>query len=268
MSPTASTIYGAIEVSLSLAGVAWAARADGLHAVHRNSDPQCRPNCGDAPLIARVGLLLLGGFLALAICVQQRQVCSEDLMLIRLVRLSGDHDLTSAMTLVSMAAGPLLAAVLVPLGALVLLVRRRARSLRLYLATVIGIVGVEGVFKGLVHRPRPPFGGQLVHPHLDSFPSGHVLGITVFLGVFLFLTLPSCRAQWLKWALVSGCALWVVLTAASRVYLGAHYLTDTIGGLVLGIAWVLLCASMHLRLSKPRPLKTMEPSSALMPDGA
>jgi membrane-associated phospholipid phosphatase len=85
------------------------------------------------------------------------------------------------------------------------------------------------LLKVLVGRPRPPDG--LVHPLGSSFPSGHAAyaGATCVALVVLF-TLPGRRRWW--WTVAT---LGVVGMAWSRTYLQVHWLSDVIGGSLLGI---------------------------------
>ena len=85
------------------------------------------------------------------------------------------------------------------------------------------------VLKVLVGRPRPPDG--LVQPLGSSFPSGHAAyaGATCVALVVLF-TLPGRRQSW--WTVA---ALGVVGMAWSRTYLQVHWLSDVVGGSLLGI---------------------------------
>lgn len=89
------------------------------------------------------------------------------------------------------------------------------------------------LIKGIVARPRPysvdPSVGVGSETGGYSFPSGHAQNIasmttTIYLGYYR-------RYKWLKWVLL-GVALLVGFT---RIYLGQHYLTDVIVGLILGV---------------------------------
>jgi membrane-associated phospholipid phosphatase len=91
------------------------------------------------------------------------------------------------------------------------------------------------LLKGLTQRARPPDG--VVHPHGSSFPSGHTTyaGATCVALVLLFTT-PTARSRW-WWALA---ALGIIGMAWSRTYLQVHWLSDVIGGALLGVGISLL----------------------------
>jgi undecaprenyl-diphosphatase len=124
----------------------------------------------------------------------------------------------------------------------VVLVRRR--ELRLasgYLMAVAGGGLLNRLLKLWVHRARPDGALDLLAAPSFSFPSGHTMGTTIGLGMLYFVIVsvvsPSRSAR--RWT-AAAMVLFALLVAFSRVYLGAHYLTDVIGGLAFGALWVAL----------------------------
>jgi hypothetical protein len=95
--------------------------------------------------------------------------------------------------------------------------------------------------KQAFHRARPSFENPLVTLTTFSFPSGHVVASTVFYGVLAALLI-SQTTSWVRACCVALTALMmVVLIAFSRMYLGAHYLSDVLAGFLEAIAWLALC---------------------------
>jgi membrane-associated phospholipid phosphatase len=123
------------------------------------------------------------------------------------------------------------------------------------LAATIGIADFLGArLKHLVARPRPCM-SLLNIQHVEaacgkvfSFPSNHAIN-TAVAASFLQVLYP--RSGWVSWPLVG-------LIGLSRVYIGAHYVTDVMGGWVIGgllgagAAWLLLLYS-PLRFSRKKP---------------
>ena len=118
---------------------------------------------------------------------------------------------------------------------------RGRRRLAFYLAvTGLGGALLNSVVKALVARPRPVFETPLAHALGKSFPSGHAMSSTVVYGALLLAFLPALDRSRRRVAVLGTGAL-VVAIAASRVALGVHFLSDVVGGVTLGVAW--LCAS-------------------------
>jgi len=120
--------------------------------------------------------------------------------------------------------------------------RRRLRSWVLMFAlTIFGGMLLNALLKLWFVRPRPQFEGVIYASRSFSFPSGHTVLATVFygtLGIFLLSRLPDRKSRALT---VTFAILMIALVGFSRMYLGAHYLTDVMAGMMEGVAWIALC---------------------------
>jgi undecaprenyl-diphosphatase len=119
---------------------------------------------------------------------------------------------------------------------------RRARAPAVALGAVwVATAAVVFVVKHVVRRARPyellgvrALWGRT--PTDYSFPSGHAAGAFAFAGFVTTLCLADGKARkeaW-RWALSGGAFVLAAGIALSRVYLGAHFLTDVMGGAVVG----------------------------------
>jgi len=134
------------------------------------------------------------------------------------------------------------------IAALLLLAWRRhwLRALAFGLAVLSSELFI-GPLKAAVDRPRPP--GALIETSAASFPSGHAIATAVTaVGLVLVLAPPGPR-RW-RWE-VYAVELTAVM-ALSRVYLRAHWFSDTVAGALIGaglaLGWpALLMAVRHRR---------------------
>jgi undecaprenyl-diphosphatase len=116
--------------------------------------------------------------------------------------------------------------------------RRTWRPLGLLAAAYVGADLAFNAVKELVGRPRPPAGILLTPVAGPGFPSGHAVQAVAVYGMLAALT-AAASPRWSRKVAAWAAALVIVGTVAvSRLYLGTHWLTDVLGGLALGAAWL------------------------------
>ena len=121
---------------------------------------------------------------------------------------------------------------------LALVAWRRCRTFALlYPGTLIVGSLVNISLKALIGRPRPPAPNTSVA--LASFPSGHTLQATLFFGLLPVAVYLMVGRQWAFRATAVVSVLGIIGVGVSRVYLGAHWPTDVIGGVILGAGLIL-----------------------------
>jgi undecaprenyl-diphosphatase len=149
--------------------------------------------------------------------------------------------------LMNTVGGGLFGVIVLPVVIVVLLLILRRKWAALYFAAAsILSAGLVQLLKNLFARPRPE--DMLVTADIGSFPSGHVANaatMAVVLGFILRRT----------WVWIAG-MVYAILMMLSRTYLGVHWVSDTIGGLVLGagvavILWAPLAHRLFLERHKP-----------------
>ncbi|MEO9049694.1 MAG: phosphatase PAP2 family protein [Candidatus Dormiibacterota bacterium] len=137
---------------------------------------------------------------------------------------------------------------------LALLLNRRAWILAV--AAFAGGLWYE-IIVNLVNRPRPA-AGQILrvteHPGSTSFPSGHLIFITISAAVLMLCIGHRYLPSWARpigWAAVAGI---VFSVGVDRIYTGAHWPTDVLAGALIATAWLMLVVS--IRWFSDRALET------------
>lgn len=116
----------------------------------------------------------------------------------------------------------------------VLLALRRWRAAVYAAAAFLVSVGLTQLIKEIFGRARPE--DLLVASDFGSFPSGHTANAAT-IAVVLAVVFPR------PWVAVAG-AVWTVAMALSRTVLSVHWLTDTVGGALVGAGAALIAAAL------------------------
>jgi membrane-associated phospholipid phosphatase len=142
------------------------------------------------------------------------------------------------------AGGGIVGTIVVPVVIFLLLLafRRPWGATFFAIASILSVLTVQ-ILKLTVGRARPT--EILVQADAGSFPSGHTANAATMV-VVLGIIFPRV------WVWVAGAA-WAILMAMSRTYLGAHWLSDTVGGLLLGTGIaIIVWAPLAYRLARER----------------
>lgn len=127
---------------------------------------------------------------------------------------------------------------------LVLLLKRCYRTAGFWLLAVAGGMAGVQLLKWLLHLPRPVaiYHGASAY----GFPSGHTT-MSVILYGFLAILLARGLSGILRWGLFASVFLISLIIAISRLYLGAHWLSDVLGGFLGGTSWTALLGIAYLK---------------------
>jgi len=120
---------------------------------------------------------------------------------------------------------------------------RRWREPMLVAVAVAGEVGIFLVVTLLVDRERPPVQHLDEAPPTSSFPSGHTAAAIVLYGAIAVLATERARSALVRALFLTLAVVIPLVVAYARLYRGMHYLTDVLGGMLLGTAW--LYAAVH-----------------------
>ncbi len=141
-----------------------------------------------------------------------------------------------------------------------LLLRRRTGA-TLHLLGAVGFsVLISQILKYTLKVPRPPAMQFMLHD--PSFPSGHATINTALYG-FCALLIARELSGTRRWLPYLCAGLLIVPIAFSRLYLGAHWLSDVLGGLTLAIAWAALLGIAYQRRS-PVPIGFLPASGVII----
>lgn len=135
--------------------------------------------------------------------------------------------------------------------------RRRYLDATTLVVIMAGSGLLEAVLKAIFRIARPDAADRLDVVTWYSFPSGHALrGVALYGGLAVLLVTRHPHAWW-RWAVAAGLCLLAAGICWSRLYLGVHWLTDVIGGVLAAVCWVTCCLlarhSAHRRLTARRP---------------
>ena len=119
------------------------------------------------------------------------------------------------------------------------LLYKNKKTIYYLLINTISILLINDFIKHLIHRSRPS-DYSLINESSYSFPSSHAMVSVVFYGLLIYLVYKIVKNRKTKCFLITILTIIVLLISISRIYLGAHYLSDVIGGLSLGIIYLMI----------------------------
>lgn len=195
------------------------------------------------PLVSGAGSLVLGALLGLIVLLRGNTALGVDAEWMEEVveHRSPLWDVPSYV-LNFVGTGWFATAVSLLVIVLLFLARRRWTALYAFIAISVSAALVQGL-KAAFGRLRPE--DILLSIDSGSFPSGHVANAATLAAVLAVVT-------WRWWVVVAG-AVYVVLMAISRTYLGAHWVSDTVGGLFIGAGVaIIVWAPLAVRILRER----------------
>ena len=129
------------------------------------------------------------------------------------------------------------------------------------LLTVFGGMLLNVVLKNVFHRARPHFDDPILTLSSYGFPSGHTMAATCFYGVLAAFAVWKIRTWSGRLVALALAVFLIVLVGFSRIYLGAHYLSDVLGAMAEGLAWLALCLTAVNTVSRARNYRSTKVST-------
>lgn len=131
----------------------------------------------------------------------------------------------------------------------VVLWRKGRRRWAVWAVVTVAVGGsIDTPLKEVIARARPVFDVPIATAPGFSFPSGHALNAMIVAAGAVVLGWDATRHRpWVRTALLAGATALVVITGFDRIGLGVHYLSDVVGGWLIGLAVVCIStAAFHL----------------------
>jgi len=141
-----------------------------------------------------------------------------------------------AMSAVAAPGFPPLSVELIGAGAVALWLMRLRLESTFLLAAAGGVTLLDTALKGAVQRKRPEDGVARVLRLIQapSFPSGHTMNYVSVFGFLGAASMANVKPSPLRSLLVGSCLTMIGLIGPARVYLGAHWPSDTAAGYLFG----------------------------------
>lgn len=146
--------------------------------------------------------------------------------------------------------------------------RRRYVTRALWAMVTMAVGWILGAtLKLVVERARPVVEDPVSQPSGYSFPSGHALNAVVLASTLVLLVWPLLSMR-TRPVVVGLAGVWVVLTCADRIFLGAHFPSDVLGGGLVGggLVWAAYAGyrgwtpTLHAPENDPTPRTAARPS--------
>jgi len=149
--------------------------------------------------------------------------------------------LTSLMTEITPLGTGAVVLVMIGVTAAFLWHTEHKHSARMLLAATAGNILLNNVLKLFFDRERPSIFEWGTHAASSSFPSGHAMSATVVYGTVAYLLARLQKHRWARAITLTLAVVMIALICSTRLYLGVHYPSDVLGGIVVGLAWAGFC---------------------------
>ena len=162
-------------------------------------------------------------------------------------------------------------AMIVGVAALFLWLNKHKHSAILLLVSTAGGVLLNNLLKLGFSRPRPDIVPWITTATFYSFPSGHAMSATVVYSTVAYLAGRLQRTHRARIAVAVVATLVIAIICLSRLYLGVHYPSDVLAGIIIGVAWAGFCMAtleviqLYARRNAPQMLEEEHP--APVPEG-
>ena len=125
---------------------------------------------------------------------------------------------------------------------LLIVIKNKKIGILIWINLAISTI-INQILKNIIQRPRPTE-FRIINENGYSFPSGHSMASAAFYGFLIYLIYKKVKNKYLKWILITLLSILIVLVGASRVYLGVHYTSDVIAGILISTSYLIMFISI------------------------
>lgn len=194
-----------------------------------------------------------GAFVALASEMREGETQAFDEAVIRWMGAHQSPTLDAIMVEVTALGTGTVVLMIVVIAALFLTLSERQYSALLLVVAASGGLLLNGILKLGFNRPRPSIFLPAVHAVSSSFPSGHAMSSAIVYGTVAYLAARLHRRRWVRWLVMGFALVVIVLISFSRMYLGVHYPSDVLAGVIIGLAWAGFCMATLEAIQRFKP---------------
>jgi undecaprenyl-diphosphatase len=211
-------------------------------------------------LLGALGIFLIAGaiiaafgtwaFSELAETVIAGKTQAFDVAVLRMIYTRHTPALDATMIEITALGTGTVVLMIVCVAALFLTLTKHKYSALLLLVATAGGLALDMVLKMRFDRPRPHVFAWGTNAVSSSFPSGHAMSATIVYSTVAYLAARLQHRRWARWLTMFIAVIVIALICFSRLYLGVHYPSDVLAGVVIGFAWAGFCMALLEAIQK------------------
>ncbi|MDQ0497059.1 phosphatase PAP2 family protein [Paenibacillus brasilensis] len=199
-----------------------------------------------------ISFLCAIGFGGIALLVSDKKIVQFDNVIISFVQGLESPALTTIMKFFTfIGSGIPVAVISIAIFFILYKILHHRRELILFIWVVTGSALLNGTLKLVFHRARPTL-HRIVNANGFSFPSGHSMAAFSLYGVIAFLLWRHISTSTGRGILIVCSSAMILMIGVSRIYLGVHYPSDVLGGLLASGSWLAISIWFYQRYQERR----------------